>query len=644
MEWAVNTSMTLNDHVTATFKRMARGADHFGDEASSAFRRASKSSSRFGDIVKGMVAASGVLGSIQLIKQGISQVGMEFISFDDSIISASAKFKDFDRNSANSEKTLEKLRQTARKIGADTQFSATQASQGLDFLAMAGFTTEQAMSSLGGVVDLATVANIDLATATDIASDSLGAFGMMSDDTAQLQKNLIRINDVFAKTTTSANTTLEALFESAKKGGPTFTSTGQSIETFSTLVGIMANAGVKGEEAGTQLRNVMLRLSAPTAEAEKQMRALGIKTKDSNGNFLDIINIISQFEKSLKGMGNQQKAAALSTIFGARSVTGMNILLQEGSSNLDKFRKSLEMSGGSAKDMSETIRKSLGNRIKALKSAAIELGFKFISAFAKDGASAIDTITNAIRNFDPQPIINVAKALGTLFHWIYALRGPLVALTIAFVAYKTIMGAMAIISTVTTMITTLQGAMILAGGATKFFSMMLMANPIGLIAAAVGVAIGVFIYWDEIVKGLTESIAWAWDKLKGFLGLSTKAGGLGLRAAESLADKANKAGAPGVAIATGPQPQVMRATQQTTGVASMPAMPQTQSGGSGGSAIPSVPTRPNISGPTPESQTQKMKLEFYGRIDVHGLPEQSEFTRTGGNAPDIDVNLLGANL
>ena len=139
---------------------------------------------------------------------------------------------------------------------------------------MAGFNAEQAMKMLPGITSLATVANVDLARATDIASDALGAFNLMTNDTVQLQKNLNRVNDVSAKTTTMFNTDLNALFESVKAGASTFTAAGQSMESFNALVGVMSNAGVKGSESGTSLRNVMLRLADPTKETADVLKKI----------------------------------------------------------------------------------------------------------------------------------------------------------------------------------------------------------------------------------------------------------------------------------------------------------------------------------------------------------------------------------
>ncbi len=368
--------------------------------------------------VKGMNKVVGRLGVLmkRVAKVGTVAFGValgltvrEFVNFDQAITSSSAKFGDLNLATAKGQRQLKELGRIARDVGAATQFTATEAAQGLDFLAMAGFNDQQAIALLPQVVDLATVGNIDLARATDISSDALGAFNMMTKDSIQLQTNMTRINDVMAKTITSSNTTLEQLFETIKKGAPAFTMAGQSLESFNALAGAMANAGIKGTDSGTALKNVMLKLANPAGDAAKILKTLGVRTQDSSGNFLDIIDILADFEKGLEGMGTAQRTAALATIFGQRTITGISILLATGSDALREYRKSIKEATGAAKKMADIIRGTLMNRLKALKSAAIELGFKFIEGFGGKAGEAIKDFTEKLRKFDPAPIVKGIK-------------------------------------------------------------------------------------------------------------------------------------------------------------------------------------------------------------------------------------------
>lgn len=440
--FSLEATVSMIDKVTGPMKNASGAVAGFSKKTQAAFGRADISAKKINKSIN-RVGGRAAKGGLLALGAGAGFVTRQFVHFDDAIFAASAKFKGLDITTKQGAKTMEELRKTARRVGADTKFNAVDAAQGLDFLAMAGLNATQSMAALPGVTNLATVANVDLATATDIASDTLGAFNLMTEDSVQLQKNLARVNDVTAKTTTVFNTDLETLFEAVKKGAPTFTAAGQSIESFSALSGVMAEAGVKGSESGTQLRNMMLRLAAPTGEAAKLLSKMGISVKDSQGNFRDVIDILADFESGTKGMGTATKTAALANIFGARSVTGMNILLAKGADKLKGYRDMLLQSGGAAQKMADIITQSAGNKLRALGSAATEAGFKIISAFAGKGKAGIDSLTEAIRNINPQPIIAALSAFLTILGAVFTvikIIAPFVDIIVAsFVTFKAVM-------------------------------------------------------------------------------------------------------------------------------------------------------------------------------------------------------------
>ncbi len=516
-DFAVSTAFTAADRVTRALGHMSKGAGKFGDRATRAFNKASRSGSRFGDIVKGVFTANIITSGLRMMVRSLADVGRGFISLDDAIVSAAAKFSDINLLTEVGRQRMDALRVSARAVGAATEFTATQAGQGLDFLALAGFNAAQAMASLNRTVDLATVGQVDLSRATDIASDALGAFGLMTKDSAQLQVNFARQNDVMALTMARTNTNIEDMFEAIKKGAPLFTQAGQSLETFNALVGILAGSGSKGSEAGTQLRNVILRLADATPAAQKAMDRLGIVTADSTGKFRDVVDILSDFEAALIDVESAQKLQILSTIFGARSVTGISILLKQGSKAVRDFRDELIDSSGAAEEMAAIMRTSLGNRLKALKSAAIEVGFKIFEAFRIRGSAAIVKFTDAVRNVNVQPLIDFLETMSGVVNNLADAFGPVVktllpaavvvftkltealkwlspilpALVGAWIAYKTVAAA----------VTVAQIALNVA----------MTANPIGVIIMGIAalVAAGVLLYenWDVIKLHLLG--AWA---------------------------------------------------------------------------------------------------------------------------------------
>lgn len=336
-----------------------------------------------------LAAGAGLAGSLALASRS-------FVDFDDSVTSAAAQFGGaFLPGQAG----FAKLGKAAREIGASTEFSAGDAAKGLDYLAMAGFSAVESMRLLPNVVNLATVAGTDLASATDIASDALGAFGLMAGTAEQKAANLARLNDVLAKTTVTANTDLSTLFEAIQKGAPAFTTTGQSMETFNALAGVLANSGLKGSEAGTSLRNAMLRLARPTGEAAGVLQKLGVQTQDEAGNLRDVLDILADFESGLASLGGGQRTAALKTVFGTYSITAMSVLLQEGSQKLRSYREDLINSEGAAMSMAEVIRGSFGNQLKGVASAATEVGFSFLELFEKDIGKGLKSVTEWLRTF-----------------------------------------------------------------------------------------------------------------------------------------------------------------------------------------------------------------------------------------------------
>ncbi len=528
------------DRMSNPLKGMNRNTSKFTRALKTDFAKAQRSVDRFTKNLKqklGRGLRIAILGIGLAVAAGVGIAAKEFVDFENTVTAASAKF------GAEFQKGTEgfiQLGKAAREIGATTEFSATEAAKGLDFLALAGFNATQSMSLLPGVVDLATASQTDLASASDIASDSLGAFGLMTEDSTQLAGNFARVMDVMAKTTTTSNTDLATLFETVKKGAASFTASGQSLETFNALAGKLATNGLKGAESGTALRNVMLRLAKPTGEAADILKQLGIQTQDSQGNFRDVIDIIADFEKGLVGMGTAQKTAALATVFGARTVTGINLLLAEGSDSLREYRTELEGSTGAASEMADVMRQSLQNRIKTLQSAALELGFKFVEAFEKKGGSAIDKITEIIRNFDVEPVLNAlekAFEIGSNLFNIFMKLSPVILTVVGAMAlYKGVLLATALLTKgLVAAMGIMRAAQFIYIAATQgmtvaqaAFNGVALANPIGLIVVAIGLLIGAGILlvknWDKVKfffislwGGIRTAFLTAIDFIKGIL-------------------------------------------------------------------------------------------------------------------------------
>lgn len=381
----------IRDRASATIRRLQDRLNRFTRSADGH----SRILQRVGSVIRtGVVAALCAMAVAAAVAaralQHVIEVGMEF---DRSLAAAGARFGNIRRGT----EAFEELEAAARRVGVQTEFSASEAARGLDFLAVAGFSAQQAIAALPGVVDLATAAQLDLAEATDIASDILGNQGLMTEDAAQLTLNLARVNDVLAQTSSTANTDVRQLFEAFRTGGPAAHAAGASIETFSALAGTLAGAGIKGAEAGTALRTMFLRLVNPAREGRRAIRTLGLDIEDSEGNMTDMVDIIGQLQTGLEGRGGVERGQLLAQLFGARGVTAANVLLEAGSEELRTYRTSLEGAEGAAAEMAETMRDTAAGDLAAMKSAIEGMALQIWDVIRGPVRAIIEGITEWVR-------------------------------------------------------------------------------------------------------------------------------------------------------------------------------------------------------------------------------------------------------
>ncbi len=558
--YAIETIFSLIDNITKPLDNIGLKSETVSSALKDDFVKTQRQVKDFGASVKkwgGRMLAAGIVA----LGVGLGIAAHQFIEYEAAVTAATAKFKDVDVTSAEYVTTLEAIGKTAREVAAITEFTAVDTAGALDKMAMAGLRSDQAMALLMGTTNLATATTTDLTTAVDIVTDSLGAFGLMSEDTEILTGNMDRLSDVIAKTTNMFNTDIGGFFESATKGAATFTAAGQSLEDFSAMVGVLASSGIKGSEAGTQLRNMILSLSAPSSTAQAALDRLGISVSDSSGNFLNIIDIIEQFEDAFGGadvakkfaeqvaglediegfsveeqmdqifsgmMGTSQKMQELNDVFGKRTVTGMLLLLAEGTDKLRGFSGELQNAAGSAEAIAGAIRGSIKNQIEVLKSGLTELGFKFVEAFQTRGSAGIVMLTEAVANFDPTALISFMISafdnIVSLVSMLWKMRDVILALVIAWGIYKAVMIAAVVIAPIIGMIKAVQALMVAQQGMNvvqAIFNVLLNANPIGLIITALGVLILIIIqvvkHWDEINAVLSEHT----EKVLGILTIIT---------------------------------------------------------------------------------------------------------------------------
>tara|TARA_R110000772_G_scaffold268728_1_gene398245 strand:+ start:12210 stop:14201 length:1992 start_codon:yes stop_codon:yes gene_type:complete len=500
------------DKMTAPISRMQNRVGRFTRNMGQGFDRLNRNVDKFSaGLRKGALA---VTAGLALTSGAMASVIGTGADFEQTLVSAAAKFPGEIRRGTEAFQVLE---QAARRTGATTEFSASEAAGALNFLAMAGFDAESAVAALPGVVDLATAAQIDLATATDVASDSLGAFGLMSKDATQLGTNLARVNDVIAKTTTSSNTTVERLFDTIREGAPVATSAGASLETFAALAGELANSGIKGGQAGTVLKNMFVRLQAPTGAAARVLNRLGIQTKDASGNMLDIVDILGQFNNATKNMGSTQKAAALQAVFGMEAIAGVNILLESGTDRLNEYRTELEGASGASSTMASVMRDTLQGRLNSLKSAVEGVKISIFTMTSGPLSDAIDKMTEWVRVNEKVIASSIGEFLANIINNFESIVKWAKRIGIGLAVFFTLA---AILKTLVLIMTAV--------------NLVMAANPItwivlGIVALIAAIAAAIF-YWDEIkaamvsfAQAVTDKVVgafnWLWEMFTGLPGV-----------------------------------------------------------------------------------------------------------------------------
>jgi len=492
-KYEISTVFKMIDNFSGPIKKMAGSSSMLAKGISADMAKTRMQIQSAGKAIKA-TAGIAAAASVALAGKTVVDSIKTYVEFEDAVTKAGTKFKDLDVTSETYADTLEQLQGKAREVGAVTKFSATDAAGALDKMAMAGMTSNQAMGMLMGTSNLAAAVGLDLTSAVDMATDAMGAFGLTVDEEAlgpekaaqQISTNMNRIADVVARTTNMANTDMSMWFEAVKSGAPQFTALGGDIETFSAAVGILANSGIKGGEAGTALRNVMLRLSAPAKAGADALNQLGINVFDSEGKMLPFIDIMQQFEKSLDGVADEQKAKLLSDIFGSRAIGSFQVLMQAGTAELTKFTNELYNSAGAAETMASAQMQSFQGLIEQLKSAYQDKQLSLGKAFEVGGAKeALQNLIAYVQNFDVTPIANALTQI----------MGAIPSIVSGFVNFISILWDLKeVIGTVAVAWGVYKAVLIAVNIVT-------MANPVGLIVAAFVALIAIIIesckHWES---------------------------------------------------------------------------------------------------------------------------------------------------
>lgn len=284
---------------------------------------------------------------------------------------------------------FEKLEACAREYGATTVFSASNAAEALKYMSLAGWDADQSTSALGGVLNLAAASGMELGAASDMVTDYLSAFAMEAGDAAYFA-------DLLSYAQSHSNTTAEALGEAYKNCAANLNAAGQDVETVTSLLEGMANQGYKGSEAGTAMAAIMRDITNGMKDGAIKIGETSVAVMGAQGNFRDLTDILTEVEAATNGMGDAERAVALSSTFTADSTKGLNLILNEGMDNIAGYEEELRGASGSAEEMANIMNDNLSGDVAAMNSAFEELGLKIYDALESKLRAGVQFITNGV--------------------------------------------------------------------------------------------------------------------------------------------------------------------------------------------------------------------------------------------------------
>lgn len=405
--------------------------------------------------------------------------------------------------------TMDTLSKLAKKMGAETAFSASECAEALNYLALAGYDTEQMCNTLPTVLNLAAAGDIALADASDMVTDAMSALGMGVDEAETMV-------DQMAKTASTTNTSVAQLGEGILTIGATAKSIKGGTAELNTALGILANNGIKGAEGGTHLRNIILSLQNPTDKAAAQMEALGISVYDSEGNMRSMNDILGDLNKSMDGMTSAEKSNIIGTTFNKTDLSSVNALLANTGSTWDDLQQKITASGGAAQQMADTQLDNLQGQITILKSALEGLAISFGELLMP----AIKQIVGWVQKFVDwlNGLSEGTKKTVVTIALLAAALGP-----VLIVIGKVISA----VGTIMTIVPKIAGVINTVKGAFAALNTTMLANPIVLIIAAIAALVAAFIYlwnncdgfrqfWIDLWENVKQVAITVWNAIKAF--------------------------------------------------------------------------------------------------------------------------------
>lgn len=366
------------------------GANEAGeeiDELGQSMDEAGDKALTFGEMVKANLTADVIMGGVGKIVEGLKDAGEYAIKVGSDF---EASMSEVQAISGATSSDLEKMSNKAKELGSNTKFSATEASQAFKYMALAGWDTSKSISAIDGVMNLAAASGMELAKASDMVTDYLSAFGMEASQASYMA-------DMLAYAQGNSNTTAEQLGEAYKNCAANMNAAGQDIETTTAMLEALANQGSKSSEAGTKVAAMMRDLTAKMDDGKIAIGDTMVKVMDANGNFRDMTDILIDVDAATQGMGDAQKAAALASTFTSDSISGLNMILNEGVDKIANYEVELRNSQDAAEAMSNTMHDNLQGKISDAGSALEGLGIAAYNYISGPAGKVVDLAAGMFR-------------------------------------------------------------------------------------------------------------------------------------------------------------------------------------------------------------------------------------------------------
>lgn len=391
---------------------------------------------------------------------------------------------------------MKKLNSQAKQLGADTAFSAKEAADGMEQLASAGFNTNEVMEAMPGLLDLAAISGKDVGMASEYAASAVRQFQLDASNTGH-------VADVFARAAADTNAETRDMGYALKYVGTAANAAGWSLEETAAAIGIMSNAGIKGEQAGTTLRGALVRLMNPTKEMCTVMDAYGLSMYDSNGKMKSLKEIVGMLNNKFGDLTDQQKNLEVATLFGTESLSGMLALMNAGPEEIDKLTNSLENSDGSAKKMAKTMQNNLKGALEEAGGSLETLAITIYEDLEPALTRIVKAFTGMINAFSglPAPARTVIVVLASIL----AVTGPLLWTLGKLTTF--ILGIPGIIDDTVTVLGKLAKGFKLLGGA-------IMAHPFVALAVVIAGLIIWLVRLYQTNEGFRKKVNECWASIK----------------------------------------------------------------------------------------------------------------------------------